>query len=68
MLLVHFDQNPKFLSGRQRTKTEFKENHITLQLATDQGNLPLDEHMIGEWNLTAEQDLRVSVSISFANY
>ena len=61
MLLVHFDRNPKFLSGGQRTKTKFKDNHITLQLATDQGDLPLDEHVIGEWKLTAEQDLRVSV-------
>ena len=41
---------------------EFKEKSITLQLATKQGNLPLDdEQVIGNWKLTAEQDLRVRV-------
>ena len=57
MLLAHFN---KFLKGRQRIMTEFKEEYITLRLATDQGDLLLDdEHEIGNWKLTADQDLKV---------
>ena len=60
MLLVHFEKNDKFLGEGKRIMTEFKEKSITLQLATKQGDLPLDdEQTIGNWRLTVEQDLRV---------
>ena len=61
MLLVHFEQNPKFLKGGAKITAEFREECITLQLETDQGLVSLDhEHMIGKsWKLRAVEDLTV---------
>ena len=62
MLLDEFDNNPNFHGWSDKITTEFKEESISLQLATDQGCQPLDgEHMITEhWKLRPLNSLKVS--------
>ena len=65
MLLVHFGRNPKF-NGRERITTMFKNEYITLQLATEDGERPLDdETMIGSWKLTQEKDPKVCIHVQY---
>ena len=59
MLLDHFDNNQNFLAKRNRFTFEFLKKGISLMLDTEQGKLPVDNHMLGSWRLSAEHALTV---------
>ena len=63
MLLKQYDNNPDFHGWRNKITTEFKTDSISLQLATAQGNQPLDDACIvsGGWSLKPMHDLTVSI-------